>query len=182
MANTSKGKGVTEKQTPETVSERINKRLIEPVRVRHTNPNFCVLTIGKKGDKGNEKIFKGYQTITMQIQEIIEVALITKLFKGEDGNGKNAALYIEDTEVRQYLGFEQVDKGGKVIPQEIMDDKSLLAILEGSSQEKFEEHVESFKDNITKIKLLEDVIKRTQFNNAQRIKYIEKVLDININL
>ena len=172
----------TKVETPETLTERVNKRLIEPVQVKHLNPNICVLTLGKRGEKGNEKIFKGYQSITVKVQDLLNIAETTKLFKGEDGKGKNASLYIEDAEIRQYLGFETVKSDGTVVPQDILTDKILLNKLQDSTKREFENMVNSFKQDIAKIKLLEDVIKKTGFNDAQKIKYIEKTLNISIDL
>ncbi len=183
---TTKKSGVSKeikKDAPETLTltERINKRLIEPVQVRHLNPNYCMLIL-KKGDKSGEKTFKGYQSVSIKVQDLINIANTTKLFLGEDGFGKNAFLYIEDSEIRQYLGFEKVKEDGTIIPQEIMTEKVLLSKLNDSTKKEFELMVNSFKNNITKIKLLEDVIQKTGFNDAQKIKYIEKTLNINIDL
>lgn len=166
-----------------TISERINRRLLAPVQVRHTNPNYCILTINRRGGKGGEKVFQGYQTQTMLIQELINIANTTKLFKGEDGKGKNAALFIEDAELREYLGFDVVDENGKLVEsQSILDDEAVLSVLNNPKKKDFEKSISEFKNNITKTKLLQDVIKRTKFNDAQKIKYVENVLDINIDL
>lgn len=162
------------------VAASINSRLIEPVQVRHNNPSPCVLTIGRRGEKGSEKIFKGYQTATMKIQDIINIAGSTKLFSGEDGFGKNAALYVEDDEVRFYLGFDKVDSKGNIVLQEVLDNKGVLEILNNPKPKVFEEKIASFKENAVIIRLLKDVIKNTGFNDAKRVKYIENVLKINI--
>ena len=153
--------------------ERISKRMVEQVSVRHLNPNVCILTLDKSKGKMGEKVFQGYQSRLISIGELMEIAPNTKLFTGSDGKGTNAPLYIEDAEVREYLGFGE--------NQKVLTKDKILEILEEPDKNKFEESIDMFKNDITKINLLRDMIVTQGYNDAQRIKYIEKVLDIEIN-
>ena len=83
---------------------------------------------------------------SVNYQEVINIANTTKIFKGEDGYGKNAILYIDDKEVREYLGFDIVNEDGDIVEkQDILDDENILSILEDSDEELFESEIESFK-------------------------------------
>lgn len=163
-----------------SLNERITKRLVEQINVRHMNPNICILTIDKNKGKMGEKLFQGYQERLISVGELIEIAPNTKLFTGEDGHGTNAALYIDDEEVREYLGFGSYDEDGNYKDQIVMTTERIEEILNEKNKKKFEEEISSFKGDIVKTNLIRDMIKRTGYNNAQRIKYIEKVLDIEI--
>lgn len=160
--------------------ERIAKRMVEQVSVRHMNPNVCVLTLDRNKGKMGEKVFQGYQTRLISIGELMEIAPNTKLFLGEDGLGTNAALYIEDAEVREYLGFGSYNENGEYQDQVVLTEENILDILNEKSDKIFKEKISSFIGDITKINLIRDMVRRTGFNNAQRVKYIEKVLDIEI--
>lgn len=158
--------------------ESINKRLLQPVKIRHTSPVVCVLKMGK--DKNKDIVFGKYQVQPMLVQDILSIANTTKLFKGDDGKGQNASLYIEDAEVRQYLGFESVSENGDIIQQNILSEEEVLLMLK-SNKKAFEKELKKFEGSVAKTKLLADIIKRTGYNDAQRIKYIEKFLNITIS-
>lgn len=164
------------------LSDRINKKLMHPIQVRHTTPVACILKLGK-GGKHNEKAFGAYQTQSMQVQDVLSVANTTRLFTGDDGKGTNAPLYIEDADVRAYLGFDVLDESGSIEQkQTILDEDGIVNILNLTNKKAFETAIEEFQGNIAKMKLLADMIKKSGYNDAQRIKYIEKVLNIDINL
>lgn len=163
-----------------SLTERITKRLVEQIHVRHMNPSVCVLTLDRNKGKMGEKVFQGYQERLITIGELIEIAPNTKLFTGEDGHGTNAALYIEDAEVREYLGFGGYDENGDYVDQIVLTEERVLEILNEKNKKKFEQEIEGFRGDITKVNLIRDTIRRTKFNDAQRIKYIEKELDIEI--
>ena len=163
-----------------TLSEKINSKMMQPVRVTHTSPVVCILKLGKGKDK--EKVFRPYQTQTILLKDLLEVANNTRLFTGVDGKGKNASLYIEDPDVRAYLGFDTLNDEGEVIAEQVvLTTEEILNILSQKNKKAFEAAIEEFKGNISRIKLLEDVIVKNNYNDAQRIKYIEKVLNIDIS-
>lgn len=180
----SKGKninaGASEQGALSALSDRINSKMMQPIRVTHTSPVVCILKLGKGKDK--EKVFKSYQTQTVLLKDLLEVANNTRLFTGSDGKGRNAALYIEDPDVRAYLGFDELSEEGEVISEQVvLTTEEITNILNQKNKKAFEEAIEEFKGNISRIKLLEDVIVNTKYNDAQRIKYIEKILNIEIS-
>lgn len=162
-----------------SLDDRINKRLLQSVKVRHMAPVVCIL---KKGPgKINEMIFGPYQTKAMAVQDVIAIANTTKLFTGVDGKGTNASLYIEDADIRQYLGFDEVSENGTVIEQEILSEEEITKILNLKNKKSFEKRIAEFANSISKTNLLKDMIVKTGYNDAQRIKYIEEHLGIEIS-
>lgn len=172
--------GASEKGALTTLSERINSKMMQPIRVTHTSPVVCILKLGKGKDK--EKVFKAYQTQTILLKDLLEVANNTRLFTGSDGKGRNASLYIEDPDVRVYLGFDELDEKGEIVSEQVvLTTEEISNILNQKNKKAFEEAIGEFKGNISRTKLLEDAIVKSGYNDAQRIKYIEKVLNIEIS-
>lgn len=169
--------------TVSDVLEKVNKRLLQSIKVTNTRPIMCVLNNGKGKGKQYERAFKKYQSLSMTVQDVLNIAPMTKLFTGTDGKGSEAALYIEDTEVRQALGFDEInEENGIVTPQDILDNDGVLEILNLSNEKNFKKKIKSFKGDVSKTQLVSDVIKSKKYNDAQRIQYIEKTLSIKIDL
>jgi len=150
----------------------INSRLMDYVVVKNLNPTIFALTVNK--DK--VIIFKGQETKTMTVQELLSVAGSTKAFSGIDGSGKSAPLYIDDLGVRLHLGYETENGEG----QDILDEKKILQILDYDFKKLKEVAKETFND-IPKKALLEKVILSNDEIEARKIKFLEKELGLQIN-
>lgn len=164
------------------VFEKINSRLLEPVQVKNITAGNVTLVLEKNNGQESTKRFKAHQIVTVKVQDLIAVAPNTKLFTGEDGSGTNAMLYIEDNDLRKYLGFDKFDAEGKLVKQSVLDEKTVLKIIKEKDEEIFKKSIVEIFNNIIKKRILEDVIKKTEFNDARKIKYIENALKLNINL
>lgn len=174
--------GETTENNNKDTFEKINSRLLEPVQVRNITAGNVTLVLEKNNGQESTKRFKAHQIVTIKVQDLIAIAPNTKLFTGEDGKGTNAMLYIEDNDLRKYLGFDNYDAEGKTIKQSVLDEKTVLKIIKEKDEEIFKESIVNVFNNIIKKRILEDVIKNTAFNDAKKIKYIENTLRININL
>lgn len=149
----------------------INSRLMDFVAVKNLNPTIFSLKI----EKDKTIIFKGQETKTLLMKDIISIAGSTKAFSGVDGNGKSAPLYIEDKDVRIHLGYEKEDGEG----QDILDEEKVLEILKKDYKE-FKEIAKETFDNIPKKALLEKVILNNNDIEARKIKFIETELNLTI--
>lgn len=149
--------------------KNINTRLMDLVAVKNLNPTIFTLRI----DKDKTIIFKGQETKTLLIKDIISIAGSTKAFSGINGMGKSAPLYIDDKDVRIHLGYETEDGKG----QDILDEKRTLEILKTNFKE-FKKIAKEVFNDIPKKALLEKVILENNDIEAKKIKFVEEELDL----
>lgn len=91
-------------------------------------------------------------------------------FVGTDGLGSHARIYIENPELRQYVGFETEDSKRK---QDIITDEKCDYILNLKTQKSFEDNVK--KSIITeheKDKIM-NYARKIKFNDFEKINYLE---------
>lgn len=132
--------------------------------------NLCAWPVyfARQIGNGDVKIAKGAVAL-LSVEEIqAQVYGGNRQFTGVDGEGTNARIFIQDAEVRQFLGFETAEKD-----QKVMTEKEIKSILALKTQEKFEEKIkENIKTEAEKVKLLE-VAQKVNLNDYDKIQFIE---------
>jgi len=100
-----------------------------------------------------------------------QVANKTWQIAGTDGKGSHALVYIENPELREYLGFD--NKEEKRV-QLIIDEEKCKQILELKTFSVFKKHVESEIINIYEKRRIIDVARKIKINDYDKIKFLEE--------
>lgn len=108
----------------------------------------------------------------LEIGEIqAQVYASNTMFTGTDGLGSHAKVFIEDKDVRVFLGFE--DEEGKEV-QNVLTPEKIKKLFEYKTKSTFEKHV---KENVLldseKLLLVEEA-KKLKVNDYEKIKFIEE--------
>lgn len=92
-------------------------------------------------------------------------------FNGTDGLGSHARVYIENDEIREYLGFDNKEEKRK---QAILDEDRCKQILEYKTFSVFEKHLkESVVTNQEKTKII-NYAKKIKLNDYEKIQLLEE--------
>lgn len=91
-------------------------------------------------------------------------------FVGTDGVGSHARVYIENSEMREYLGFDNKEEKRT---QLILDDEKCKQIFEYKTFSTFKKHVEEVVvTNQEKAKII-NYAKKAKINDYDKVKFLE---------
>lgn len=159
MANTKKNNNVEE------VSKEVN--LNERSKVK----NLCDWDVSwiKKNSDGDELI-PANGTIYIPNMEIdSQVQNGNVFFTGTDRLGSHARVYIDNTAMREYVGFDNKEENKT---QLILTDDRCKEILEYKTFSVFKEHVEKeVVTNQEKVKII-NYARKNKLNDYDKIKYL----------
>jgi hypothetical protein len=128
-------------------------------------------TPGDEYLKANSVIYINNAEIESQVQNG------NKFFTGT-GNGDHARLFIENPELREYLGFDNKSEGKT---QFILDDEKCKQILEYKTFSVFKKHLEEdIVTNHEKAKII-NYARKFKLNDYEKIQELEKVCQMKFN-
>lgn len=110
-----------------------------------------------------------------QVAYIVNSEIETQVQNGNSffigtGNGEHARVFIENSEMREYLGFDNKSEGFK---QLILDDDKCKQILEYKTFSTFKKHVEEeVVTNQEKAKIV-NYAKKSKMNDYDKVKFLE---------
>lgn len=121
---------------------------------------------------GGDKKIKANGTIDLVNRDIISLCNNNNIFfVGVDGEGSHARVYIEDPEIRIYVGFETEDGKKK---QNILTDEKCQKILELKTKSAFEKNIrEEVITEAEKQKII-SYAKKIKLNDYDKISFIEQ--------
>lgn len=126
-------------------------------------------------------------TTRLTVEEIeSQVNVRNKFFIGEDGNGSNARLFIENKELRVHLEFERAESADEddELPseQKVLTEDAIKKILGLKTQSAFEKRVkEDILTDAEKAKLVE-VAEKTKLNDHKKLQFIEEYTELKTNI
>jgi len=105
-------------------------------------------------------------TMSLSVEEILaQCDNGNPSFVGHNRDGSHASLYIEDAEVRKYLGFD-TDKS----KQEVIDEQAILQIFDASSISAFANQLKEKILTMGEKQTLRDVIASDKVDSHQKIE------------
>lgn len=123
--------------------------------------------INSTGDeylKANTAIYISNAEIEIQVQNG------NKFFTGTDGIGSHARVYIQNPELREYLGFDDKTENRN---QFILDEEKCKQILEYKTFSTFKKHVEeSIVTNQEKAKIM-NYARKNKLNEFDKVQFLE---------
>ncbi|WP_063565470.1 hypothetical protein [Paenibacillus sp. O199] len=139
--------------------------------------NICTwdLYVKRIESNGDFKI-AAKKSVSVPVAEIIaQVNNDNKLFAGDDGKGSNARVYIEDNELREYLGFDSEEDKEK---QQILTEDEIERILGLKTFSSFKENIEKkVLYSFQKALLMETAIK-LKLNDRAKVNFIEDYTEL----
>ena len=128
-------------------------------------------TPGDEYLKANSVIYINNAEIESQVQNG------NKFFTGT-GTGDHARLFIENPDLREYLGFDNKTEGKT---QFILDEEKCKQILEYKTFSVFKKHLEEdIVTNHEKAKIM-NYARKTKLNDYEKIQEIEKYCQMKFN-
>lgn len=117
-------------------------------------------------------VIKANATLSMLNSEIVSQCSNNNIFfVGTDNQGSHARVYIENPDLRIYVGFESEDGKTK---QNILNDEKCAEILEIKTQKSFEKKVkEEIITEHEKEKILA-YARKIKFNDFDKISFLEE--------
>ena len=133
--------------------------------------NLCEWNVSwERYSMDGDEFIKANQTVYIPNMEIETQVQNNNLFlSGNDGLGSHARCYIENTEMREYLGFD--NKEEKRI-QLILTDEKCKEIFDYKTFNTFKKHViENITTNQEKSKIV-SYAKKMKINDYDKIQYL----------
>lgn len=125
--------------------------------------------VGDETLKPNATIYINNAEIESQVENG------NKFFTGTDGLGSHSRVYIENLEMREYLGFDNKEEKRTQI---ILNDERCKEILEYKTFSTFKKHVEdSVITNQEKAKII-NYARKIKLNDYDKIQFLEQHCDI----
>jgi len=135
--------------------------------------NVSWVRINTPGDefiKANNVVYINNTEIETQVQNG------NSFFAGTDKIGSHARVYIENDELREYLGFDNKEEKRT---QLILNDEKCKQILEYKTFSTFKKHIEDeIVTNQEKAKIINYAIK-IKLNDYEKIRLLEEYCGIN---
>lgn len=129
-------------------------------------------SIGDEYLKANAIIYISNAEIESQVQNG------NKFFTGNDSIGSHARVYIENSELREYLGFDNKSDGKT---QFILDEDKCKQIIEYKTFSTFKKHLEEdVVTNQEKAKII-NYARKAKLNDYDKIKELENHTGIKFN-
>lgn len=111
---------------------------------------------------------KGFRD--MLNRDIVSLCNNSNVFFVGTGNGANARIFIQNPELRIYVGFDSID--GKT-NQQILTDEVCQEILDSKTQKQFEKVVlEKIVSYHEKVKLI-NYARKVKLNDFEKINFLE---------
>lgn len=139
--------------------------------------NICTwdLYVNRIEGNGDFKI-AAKKSVSVPINEIIaQVNENNRLFTGDDEKGTNARVYIEDDELRKYLGFDSEDSKEK---QDILTEDEIVKILGYKTFSSFKENIEKKVLYPFQKSLLMEVAIKNKLNDLAKVQFIEEYTEL----
>lgn len=137
---------------------------------RSTIKNLCPWTVSFKLNNSNgEVLLDANKKTTINNQELVTLCENGSVMFNGTGNGDHARIYIENKELREYVGFDIDDK-----KQKILDDELCQKILDYKTLSTFKKHI---KENIVaeheKANMME-YARKIKLNDFDKIDFLEE--------
>lgn len=134
--------------------------------------NLCPWAVSFKLQNSNGEVYlESNQKIAINNGEIVTLVENGNVLFVGTGNGNHARIYIENEELRKYVGFESED--GKV-KQFVLNDEECQRILSYKTFSVFKEHVENeIVANHEKHKIMQ-YARKIKLNDYDRISFLEE--------
>lgn len=134
--------------------------------------NLCPWAVSFKLQNSNGEVYlEANQKIAINNGEIVTLVENGNVLFVGTGNGNHARIYIENEELRKYVGFESED--GKV-KQFVLNDEECQRILSYKTFSVFKEHVENeIVANHEKHKIIQ-YARKIKLNDYDRISFLEE--------
>jgi hypothetical protein len=143
----------------------ISKRVGERVAVRNTT---SIETWFRCLEKNMDAVVPPKSRMYFPISEILlQCESHNPDFVGYDYDGKHATFYLEDKDLRIYLGFESED--GKV-KQEVVDEQVILSMFDASNLSAFVSQLQAKVVTPGEKQTLRDVIESGKVNAFDKIE------------
>jgi len=125
----------------------------------------------EKLTSAGDEYIKANATIPIRNDEIeTQVNNGNKLYTGTDGLGSHARIYIDNPDMREYLGFDNKEEGRV---QFILDDEKCQQILDYKTFATFKKHLkEDVVTNQEKAKII-NYARKVKLNDFEKIKELE---------
>ncbi|MEK4432992.1 hypothetical protein MHB54_27955 [Paenibacillus sp. FSL M7-0802] len=139
--------------------------------------NICTwdLYVNRIESNGDFKI-AAKKSVSVPINEIIaQVNENNRLFTGDDEKGTNARVYIEDDELRKYLGFDSEESKEK---QDILTEDEIVKILNYKTFSSFKENIEKKVLYPFQKSLLMEVAIKNKLNDLAKVQFIEEYTEL----
>lgn len=139
--------------------------------------NLCPWNVSwERQTQTGDEFIKANQVVYITNSEIeTQVQNDNYFFCGNDGVGSHARVYIENSEMREYLGFDNPTENKT---QLILNDEKCKEILEYKTFNIFEKHVtENIVTNQEKAKIM-NYAKKIKLNNYDKVKFLENYCGI----
>jgi hypothetical protein len=112
--------------------------------------------------------------IVMPTSEILaQIDSGNVLFCGYNRDGKHASLFVEDREVRVFVGFESDDGKQK---QEIIDEQAIVSIFDANNLKNFYSQLQDKVVTMGEKQTLKDVLASDKVDSHEKIKIAEAYL------
>jgi len=134
--------------------------------------NLCDNTIYYSLIEGGDRKIAANGYLDMLNRDIVSLCNNSNIFfVGTDGRGSNARIYIQNPDLRVYVGFDSQD--GKYT-QQVLSDELCQEILDSKTQKQFEKTV---NDKIIsyheKIHIM-NYARKVKLNDFDRISFLEE--------
>jgi len=172
-AKTESKEQVNIKEIESTIETKIQQSTYTPPNMDSysTIYNLCDNTIYYSLVQGGDISIPANGYRDMLNRDIVSLCNNSNVFFVGTGNGNHARIYIQNPELRIYVGFDSIDGKTK---QEVLNDDVCQKILDTKSQEQFEKIVkEKIVSYHEKVKIM-NYAKKVKLNDFDKIVYLEK--------
>ena len=117
-------------------------------------------------------------TLRISRNEVVaQVQSGRKLFTGIDNIGSHATFYVDDPDLRRYLGFDSEDGKRQQI---VLDDKTIAKIFDIKSKSEFEKTFTEMVVTRAEKKAVIRAIKRLGINDYYKIRFAKNYTGITV--
>jgi len=165
---------------PTEKKEQLNTETIQPQQQSYVAPNMdsystllslCDHDIYFALVQGGDILLKANATRDLLNRDIVSLCNNSNVFFVGTGNGANARIYIQNPELRVYVGFDSLDGKTK---QQVLTDTICQEIFDIKTQKQFEKEVNDKIISYHEKVHIMNYAKKNKLDSFDRISFLEE--------